>query len=263
MKKVLNLLVTISFIIVLIFVSFGCGEHKHLKIALSKGSGSSSYPYYYKWLRRYDKDLDIVDLFAMTRDSALKVLKTCDGLVLTGGADINPGRYNKEYDTARCEIENIRDTLEFALIKEAENLKMPVLGVCRGLQLLNVAFGGTLIVDIPSDYGKSVIHELPNPDSCFHSVNISENSLLYKIFGKKDAVVNSNHHQGIAQLSDSFKVTARTPDNLPEAIEWKNPDNKPFLLAIQWHPERLDSNSMMPKVIAEEFLKEVKKFEKK
>jgi len=144
MKK----LITFIFFSILIVSCAGTRQHK---IALSKGIGSANYEMYGKWVSRADSDAEIVNLYGLSISEALEKLNECDGLVLTGGPDVHPAYYNKGFDTARCSIDNYRDSLEFALIKSAEKLKLPVMAICRGAQIINVAYGGDLIVDIPQD----------------------------------------------------------------------------------------------------------------
>ena len=101
-------------------------------------------------------------MYGMTIDSALFILSTCQGLLLTGGEDVNPAFYGKLNELSKCEaIDNYRDSLELALINQALLVRMPVFGICRGEQILNVALGGTLLTDIPTDAGTKVAHRLP------------------------------------------------------------------------------------------------------
>lgn len=240
----------------------GCEVKKPVKIALSKGAGSESYKKYVEWLKYNNPNIECVDLYFIDKQKAEEVLKECSGLVLTGGPDVEPSRYGKAGDSSRCEIDFKRDTHEFEIIRKAIELKMPVLGVCRGLQILNVAYGGTLIVDIPSDYDTTVVHRTNEPDKTFHEISITGGSMLFMISGMLTGTVNSNHHQGIENIAPVFIATARTKDNLAEAIEWKKPEGKPFLLAVQWHPERLDKNSKLSRPIADIFLEKALAFSK-
>jgi putative glutamine amidotransferase len=233
---------------------------KEPKIAFSKGGEHKGYENYYDYIKKVEPGVRLVDLYDMKYDDAVKELKSCEGLVLTGGPDVFPGRYGKAFDSSRCEIDYRRDTLEFMLIKKALELKMPLLAICRGEQILNVALGGSLIVDIPKDYDTLVTHRCGNPDSCYHEIKVREGTLLYKITKVNLANVNSNHHQAVDRLADSLIVTARTRDGLIEAYEWEKPDSKPFMLAVQWHPERLDTANPMSLPIGRYFIEETKKY---
>ncbi|MBE9468136.1 MAG: gamma-glutamyl-gamma-aminobutyrate hydrolase family protein [Bacteroidetes bacterium] len=232
-----------------------CSNNDNVKIAFSH-----SYNSYVNWIKNADSTIICIDLYNLSIDSATEVLQNCSGLLLTGGADVSPVRYNKPADTSRCSMNLRRDSLEFALIEIALKNKIPIMGICRGEQILNVALGGTLIVDIPTDYGTCVIHRKKNSYNCSHEIKVEKQSLLHKICKTDSGIVNSNHHQAIYLLSDKLKVVARTNDLLPEAIEWKNPTGKSFLMAVQWHPERLEKNNILSFPIAVKFIEEVKKY---
>ncbi len=249
----------ILFTLVLIFFISGCSENRTVKIALSKGKGSPAYEKYSQWLKSINQNIECIDLYHLDFDSAMKVLEDCDGLLLTGGPDVHPGRYDKQSDTSRCEIDEARDTLEFTLIKKAFKKKMPILGICRGQQILNIALGGSLIVDIPEDVGTNVVHRCDNPDSCFHKISIVKNSLLHHLVNIDEGVVNTNHHQAIDRIANDLISTSSSEDGIIESVEWKDKINKPFLLAVQWHPERLDYKNPLSLAIGEAFLDNVLK----
>jgi putative glutamine amidotransferase len=229
-------------------------------IALSKGSPEASYANYYNWISSVDSTVICLDMYDIPIDSALKLFKQCSGLLLTGGTDINPALY-QDTGASRCmTIDDKLDQLELRLIDSAMAWNMPVLGICRGHQMLNVAFGGSLIIDIPTDYDTTVAHRCQDYQNCFHSVNLESGSMLNEISGIMTGTVNSNHHQGIKKLSSQLKVVAHTSDDLPEAVEWNNPAGKPFLLGVQWHPERLEPQNPLSTSIGVRFLGECRKF---
>ena len=152
-------------------------QNKPLRIAISKAS-----PNYVNWLKRADSTVETVNLYPMPIDSAMVILENCSGLVLSGGEDVYPGIYGMEYDTSRCtEMDRHRDSLEIALIAKASDLGLPVMGICRGNQILNVYFGGTLFIDVPQDHGNRVIHQCDDWEHCFHSVGPAAGSLLREI----------------------------------------------------------------------------------
>jgi putative glutamine amidotransferase len=251
----LSYFVTLLYFFIVISTFESCQPKKHgIIIALSKGSGSEHYEAYSKWLKRIDSTVEIIDFYKMTREKAIETLASCSGLILTGGADINPKYYGKAGDSSRCEIDFPRDTLEFELIRKAVELKLPVLCICRGEQIFNIAMGGTLIIDIPSDYKSNISHRCPDSDTCFHEVNIAPGSLLNKITGVTHGLVNTNHHQAVEHIAKDLMVTARSDDSLIEAYEWKDYNKKPFMLAVQWHPERLDNNNPLSNPIGKYFL---------
>lgn len=230
-----------------------------LFIALSKASGSDSYQNYINWLRSVDSTIVIVDMINKKPIEAASALEKCSALLLTGGLDVYPGRYGKENDTSRCEIDLHRDSVEFALIKKALKMKLPILGICRGEQILNVAMGGSLIVDIPQDYDTIVKHRCGDDAPCFHEIQIIPGTLLYDAGKILYDTVNTYHHQAVNKLANSFKITARSNDGIIEAYEWKHPKNKPFLIAVQFHPEKLDKKNPLATPIAEKFICEAKK----
>ena len=248
----------------MIFLLFtGCQssvETLPVKIAFSKGSPEASYDHYYSWIHHFDSTAVCRDMYAIPIDSALKLFKGCSGLLLTGGTDVNPGLYGKAYDTVRCwPIDYHLDSLEIALIDSAVSWGMPILGICRGHQMINVALGGSLIVDIPQDFGTSVIHQCVDFTTCFHTVAIDTGSLLFSISGVGSGQVNSSHHQAADQMAPVLKAIAFTSDGLKESEQWMNPSGKNFLLGVQWHPERLDPENKLSGPIAIRFLEECRK----
>jgi putative glutamine amidotransferase len=234
---------------------------RQLQIAVSKAVPESDYENYFRWLRTADSTIIFYDMYHLELDSALKLLEECDGLLLTGGTDIYPGRFGKEKDTLRILEPNFkRDTLEFALLSKAIILSMPVQGVCRGLQLINVHFGGSLIIDIPTDLDTIIKHQLPDTYECLHEVKIPEKSILNEISGIRQGVTNSNHHQGIDVLGSGLVGMALTNDGLIEAIGLSDRENSSYLLAVQWHPERMDYTNPLSGPIAKRFVSEVKSY---
>ncbi len=228
---------------------------KPLRIALSSGSEN-----YINWVHRGDSLAEIVDLKGMPVDSAVKLLSSCDAIVFTGGEDVVPSYYGKDFDSARCESNPARDSLEFALIEESMRLKIPVLGVCRGQQILNVALGGTLIVDIPADHPGNIPHRCEDYTRCYHSVNVLKNSRLFQTAQADTGMVTTNHHQAIEKPAPGILISARSTDSIPEAIEWAEPDGKAFFMAVQWHPERMDSISPFSMPLMNAFLQAAKSY---
>ncbi|MFH1052645.1 MAG: gamma-glutamyl-gamma-aminobutyrate hydrolase family protein [bacterium] len=258
-KKITLIFLTIGILLSCLLTS--CFK-PDIKVALSKGKGSEHYENYEKWLMELNSDIEYIDLYHIDRDEALKILRDCSGIVLTGGPDVHPEKYGKGYDTARCEIDLKRDSLEFEIIKLARELNLPMLAICRGEQILNVAYGGSLIVDIPSDFDSLVTHRCEDPKNCFHKVMVVGNTLLSELCGISYGEVNSNHHQGVNRLAEVFVASAYARDGLIEAYEWKDKKNNPFLLAVQWHPERMDTANQLSNPIGKKFIQEVYKFYK-
>jgi putative glutamine amidotransferase len=160
-----------------------------------------------------------------------------DGLVLMGGSDMWPGHYGEEPLKPQWGGDRVRDEYETALARAFVARAKPVFGVCRGMQLLNVAFGGTLLQDISLLQPQSLAHRSAELyDKHFHAVEFVPGTRLAQLYpGTPRVTVNSVHHQGIKSLARDFVVEARCPDDqLIEAVRWRGPS---YLAAVQWHPE--------------------------
>jgi putative glutamine amidotransferase len=177
---------------------------------------------------------------SMSVDDALTGV---DGLLLTGGEDVAPAKYGEAPHPAVVDDDPGRDDFEIALIAAARARRLPIFAICRGVQVLNVACGGTLVQDIPSQLPGSLEHSLPIPPnqsySLAHDVWLEKDSLLSKLMGERlsDAdtcAVNSRHHQAVKDVAQGFRVCATAPDGVIEAIE---DPSVPFCLGVQWHPE--------------------------
>ncbi len=239
-----------------------------MKIAISKASGSEKYALYGAWLKAANEDVEVVDLTGVKADDAVVALSTATGLVLTGGPDIEPGRYGKSEQASLCMgIDVERDEQEFALAKSAIEMNIPVLAICRGAQLLNVAYGGTLFADIPTqfqpvsadDQQTSIEHRRLGENDSRHDLDVEPGSLIVRICRVTQGTINSAHHQGVERLGNLFAPSAYAPDGMIEAFEWGDAalGGKPFLLAVQWHPERLEWENPLSLPIAKHFLHEV------
>lgn len=229
-------------------------------IALSKASGSPKYQHYIDWLKEVDSEVETCDLSVMGFDEALATLENTQGLILTGGADVHPERYNKSERLNECHIEPERDTLEFALFEKARELSLPILAICRGSQLVNVALGGTLYIDIPTDYVSDTEHRSREGKDSFHGLTVEPGSLLKKISRSNEGEVNSAHHQAVEHLAPSLRCSARSEDGLVEAFEWNENNSKGFLLGVQWHPERMDYKTPYSLPLASHFLYEAEAY---
>ena len=160
-----------------------------------------------------------------------------DALVLGGGEDVDPARYGRDrLDNGTVEVDPGRDALDFELLERAERSGSPVLGICRGLQVVNVARGGTLVQDIPTERPSEVTHLRERDKTRLdHEVRADGGTLLSSIAGP-EFLVNSRHHQAIEALGAGLRVSGRSPDGLVEAVEG---DSGSWLVAVQWHPENL------------------------
>jgi putative glutamine amidotransferase len=172
------------------------------------------------------------------REAIRRQVELVDGILISGGYDVYPLLYGEE---PHIRLEGIcpeRDEYEIEVIKIADQLKKPILGICRGLQILNVAFGGTLYQDLSLYEQKIDIQHSQKSrlDIPFHTVDLIPNTKLCEIFGESFIVTNSSHHQAVKKLAPGFIVNAKAKDQLIEGIE--KPDS-PFVLGVQWHPEMM------------------------
>ncbi|MPW24859.1 gamma-glutamyl-gamma-aminobutyrate hydrolase family protein [Alkalibaculum sp. M08DMB] len=165
------------------------------------------------------------------------IMNRLDGIILSGGVDVHPSFYNEEPKIKLGYVDQIRDKFEISLAKHCINKKIPILGICRGMQLLNVVEGGSLYQDINSELPDSVQHTQKTYDRVGnHYIKIEENNFLRDIYGDK-GFVNSFHHQAIKKISPNFQAIAWSTDGLVEAMIHKENSN---IIAIQWHPELLE-----------------------
>jgi len=169
-------------------------------------------------------------------DEAEAYLALIDALVVTGGAfDVDPALFGADARHPTATTKDRRTAFELAITKGAAAADKPVLGICGGQQLLNVALGGTLIQHIPDEVPGALAHEQPNPRTeAGHTVRITLGSLLHRITGAAELAVNSAHHQAVKELAPGLVVDAVAPDGVIEGIE--APDRR-FVIGVQWHPE--------------------------
>ncbi|HZD01143.1 MAG TPA: gamma-glutamyl-gamma-aminobutyrate hydrolase family protein [Actinomycetes bacterium] len=170
-------------------------------------------------------------------DEVDAVLERIDGLILTGGGDVDPSTYGRESQPSISGLDIDRDRFEIQLVLAACERAVPVLAICRGLQIANVACGGDLIVDIPTEVPGDVGHRASESgDLVTHSVRLDRNSRLARLVGGDSAHVNSSHHQAALRLGAGMRAVAWAADGVVEAIE--TVDERRWLLGVQWHPEQ-------------------------
>jgi putative glutamine amidotransferase len=217
----------------------------------------AKYDNYRRWVENAAAPVEIVRLGG-DRDNGNE-LATLDGLVLTGGEDVHPSLYGKpEYETAYQlkDFNEARDSFEYGVIQKWMRVGKPILCICRGLQVMNVFLGGTLIPDIPTvfalkDHGKRDGRDQRHP------VGLTPGSLLSHVSGVVAGEVNSAHHQSVAEPGKGLRVTALSEEVVVEAMEWEQPAGQPWLLMVQWHPERMsDPENPLADRIRDHFLNE-------
>jgi len=236
-----------------------------MKIGLTYTGTPEKHANYERWLKAglvAGEEIEVIKLSA--GDDNLAAVDTCDALVLSGGIDIHPDFYGggDVYSPGlakEVKWDKDRDKFEIAALKRAWEQEKPVLGVCRGLQLINVVRGGTLVQDLGVQ--KDETHQYHQKDKQ-HGVTIEKGSLLFTISGE-GGEANSAHHQAIARLGEGLRVNCRAEDGTIEGVEWADPGDKPFMLAVQWHPERMFTNNFQDRGlymnIRNRFIEEIKK----
>lgn len=174
----------------------------------------------------------------LTDTSAVhRILDTVAGLVLSGGEDVDPSHYGAERHPATGSAHRDRDACELELARWAQRRSVPTLAICRGVQLLNVSLGGTLIQDIPTQVPDAELHDDAPRDARVHDIRIASDSELARALGATSIRVNSIHHQALDRVADGLRVTASASDGVIEGVEWSDSDW--WALGVQWHPEEL------------------------
>lgn len=201
-------------------------------IGMVKDGKSNISKKYYEHIQRSG----IIPITAYPKN-AQKLADECNYLVVCGGGDIHPKFYMQEQMYKDHHYDTEFDKYELEMINIFLSHSKPILGICRGMQSINVALGGTLIQDIPSQLG--LYHQTTDNNICMHEIKISKNSHLYNSFGMR-AIVNSYHHQCVHKLSDNLIVAAASHDGVIEAIEGIELP----ILGVQWHPERMAGNTV-------------------
>jgi putative glutamine amidotransferase len=162
------------------------------------------------------------------------ILRVLSGVVLAGGGDIDPKHYQGAQNNSIYGVNAERDTSEIELVRHLLKIGLPTLAICRGMQVVNTALGGTLIEDVPSEIGTKIVHRAPPRNPIEHEIVITTESRLFSILNTDKAVAASWHHQALRKVAGGFKVAATAADGTIEAIESQS---YPNLIAIQWHPE--------------------------
>lgn len=217
----------------------------------------SKYENYYGWIATALPDIEVIKLDY--KNPNVQDVARCHGVLLSGGEDVHPSMYNKPEYIGYCYAEDVslrRDEFEWKVMSEVVTKNIPVLGVCRGLQFINVFLGGTLIPDVIT-WGKFNHSKLPDGRDRYHQINIDPASYLHRLTGTTEASINSNHHQSADRIGNGLVVAAVAKDGTVEAIEKIDPEENGWILLVQWHPERMfDQQSKMVAAVKESFLNE-------
>lgn len=206
-----------------------------MRIAVTDTGRADKQKMYLDWLRSFEPNAELV---VVSHRNAEHRIDDFDGLVLTGGEDVDPKFSKAEPRDQVGKTDLRRDTFEFEMLERALRKNLPVLCICRGLQVANVHLGGTLIADLQYDgYSK---HDVKEKEPVIrHSVSVRENSLMHSITGMTSGEINSYHHQAVKIVAESLAPSAFSADGVIESLEWKEKGAQPFFLAVQWHPERM------------------------
>jgi putative glutamine amidotransferase len=208
---------------------------------------ATNYPNYWQWFDENDLGSSFELVTLSFEENNIEDMLQCDGFILTGGVDIHPSFYEgaEQYPNMPNTFQTERDNFESKIYRHAKQLKLPILGICRGQQLVNILEGGRLIQDLGEE--KNQVHRKLEADKK-HSIEIAASSLLHSISGVESGEVNSAHHQCIdpLHLPASLKAVAFSDDHIIEAIEYSDPSDKGFMLCVQWHPERMGKKQINP-----------------
>lgn len=226
----------------------------------------SNFKYYWDWFGKEatEKDIELVEL-SYKKNNEDDISK-CDGFVLTGGVDIDTSLYGGAEDYPHKEtFQPQRDRFEEKIFKYSQDHRLPLLGICRGLQLVNVLQGGKLIEDLGE---ANVLHKKADEVDKDHTIKVEANSLLHEITRSSSGKVNSAHHQvaNPAALGRNLVVNAWSEkDSIIEGLEFRDKTGKAFMLCVQWHPERMSDKDKNPfsYMLRERFIEEVKKSRRK
>lgn len=223
-----------------------------LKIAVAD---CGKYANYEKWIKSFSSDIEVVCL--SRRPDNFSEIADCKGYLLTGGEDVHPRFYNMPELLPLCnpnDMDEERDEFELRVLNYVRDEKMPLLGICRGMQLANVFYGGTMIADLPTE-GYFNHSKYEEGRDRYHQIMIDINSWFYKMTGMQEARVNSAHHQAVGKVAPQLVVSALSTDGVIEVVEWKKPEEHPFMMLVQWHPERMDDQSSpMVKNVGDAFI---------
>lgn len=244
-------------LVLLIFLVVGIVGIRHILfpqkiIAIvhnQENTSQISYPF-------IGKNIGFIDVYTKQTDldSIKYIIKNADGVVFAGGTDFDPSIYGGDSSLVE-EYSRYDDDISLEALRSAIEMNKPILGICRGMQLINLYYGGTLYDDIPTQYSKDIVHRGNNNTYAYHNVNILDNTYLSNLFGANEIEVNSYHHEGIKDLAEGLRVSAQSPDGLVEAIE--NPYYS-YMVGVQWHPEGSYPDNEYSRIIFDDFIRKLK-----
>jgi putative glutamine amidotransferase len=208
-----------------------------IKIGLTYTGSDEKHGDYVNWLNE-GAGVDVIKLSA--EEDNLDLVKEMDAVVISGGVDAHPKNYGSSftnYPNAPEQFNEKRDEFENRVFEQSLRHHLPVLGICRGMQLINCLLGGNLTQDLGEE--KNKVHHKQNGIDTSHGISIYPHTLLAGMLPPNAGNTNSAHHQSLNKLAADLKINALSDDGIIEGVEWKEKTGKPFLLGIQWHPERM------------------------
>lgn len=181
----------------------------------------------------------------LSQEDLFELYSQVDGVLFSGGGDISVKYFNGEDHPMISLVDDDRDVTELSLLKQSVKDGKPLLAICRGLQVMNVALGGTLYTHIPDQFPNALHHDNEEFTEIIHPVRVDETSRMAEIFGETLLNVNSLHHQGLKDVASSLRIVGHAPDGMIEAVEL--PDH-PYAMGVQWHPEWLTDQPVMQRL---------------
>ena len=216
------------------------------KITIGITQPEARFSNYQSWIKNDEANIELITLSSEKQNT--DDVKRCNGIVLSGGIDVTPAFYNSQRirypNMSKRGSDRERDIFEMKIFQLAQENNLPVLAICRGMQLVNVSLGGTLVADL-EESGK-LDHKRNGETDTVHKLIIKPGSLLATLTKIETGEINSAHHQAINMVSDQLVANCLSVDGVIEGVEWKEPLNKSPLLCVQWHPERMHDKKSNP-----------------
>ena len=213
------------------------------------------------YVHAIDTSIILIDFMEIKKNKREEIFNKVSGLILSGGRDVHPSTYGRKDSLNVCVTHNKRDEVELFLMNSAMRDSLPILGICRGHQILNAILGGDLYQDIPTQYESDsiILHRDPEEQEyVFHPIQLDTSSALYKLYGVHEFEVNSFHHQAVKVQGRGMKIVAHAPDGLNEASEWAKGIEDRWIIGVQWHPEKQYQNTSKHLGLMKDFIGHLK-----
>ena len=224
-----------TFLTVLFAACLFSQEKRYVATAIMKSS-------IVDYVHAVDSNIVLIDFMKIKKNKRDENFKKVSGLILSGGRDVHPSTYGRKDSLKICVTHKKRDEVELYMIREAFKDSLPILGICRGHQILNASLNGDLYQDIPTEYqgSQNVTHRDPAQEKyVYHPIELVSSSELLELYGVRNFEVNSFHHQAVKVQGKGMKIVAHAPDGLNEASEWAKGLDDRWIIGVQWHPEKM------------------------